>query len=248
MYNSVAGRDESIAKIEDREMKKIKDNYDIALKALDLQIKQNEANGITGKYDKISSLTDTNSMMGINVDKDGNYTFTDYDPMSAIDSVSKSQNYDPAQLFRQYTQATGQNVEQKASTGSFESELNAYAPALSEMYQVAAANPDLDNGYQSIKDTIKSGLTRGLATFLANKKEILKEAINSLSGKGWTVKKISDRAKFIATYSELGDVAGLLFDIDANAPSGIGDSSLVDEQFDLLVQQLALQATNGTNQ
>ena len=273
MYANVAGRDETLQKTFDFEMKKVDAMFDTATKSLALLQKQKDlglpvdfdalkriypnatdaelssyASNMTSstKYDKITNLDIANSLMGITTDsKTGAVTFSDYDPMSAIDAAATSQNYDPAVLFKQYEQATGKNLAQKAATGNFESELNAYGPALSNMYQVAAANPNLNNGYQSIKNTIKSGLTKGLTEFLSGKKDRLKEAINSLTGAGIFNKQVTDRAKFIAAYSDLGDVAGLLFDINVDSQGGLDSTSIVDEQFDLLVQQLVTRATSS---
>lgn len=250
MYDGVASKSDAIEKAFDFEIKKIEASDNAVKRSLEILKLQNELSGTSVDYKPITNLDTVTSLMGIETDKDGNITFNNYNPLDAISIASQSQKNDPAALLNLYAQTTGTNLYQKSSTGIFEKELNAYGPTLESIYSEflndPEANAELGIYYTKMKNSIQSGLTNGITEFVTTNKERVRQAINILNGKGWG-KPASDKTKFIKEFNDLGDIAGMLFDINLKSPQGgIGTSDIVDKNITLLIQQLVYSELGGS--
>lgn len=167
---------------------------------------------IDNKTKAITNLSVIDSLMGVSQDADKKLVFSTYDPMQALSAV-KAQGGDDITKLTRYGTLAGQYLDQVGATGNFKSEWMKFNPYMNNMQTDWEENPD--NGYAQVINSMKSGLSTGIQKFLLSRIEKVREAIADLTTSGfWKGGKITDRAEFIKKYSgELGDIAGMLFDL-----------------------------------
>lgn len=249
MYDNVSGRADMVQKSEDREIEKAKAADESIKRQLEIIKLQQDVNEKSTTYDKNVPATALD-LMGIKLDKVGNIAWNNYDIGSAISTVSQSNNYDPAMLADQYTQNAGTYLYQKSITGNFMNEINAFEPSLQQMAgysqavegdtpEITAIKQNTAQIHDTMVTTMASNVYKGIKELLISKKDRIKQAIDKLNGVGFGG-GYKDKSKFIADFSDLGDIAGLLF--DENYAQGQISSSIIDQDIDALAQDLAKRA------
>lgn len=192
--------------------------------------------GVTIDYTPMSNFDE--KVVGITTDKDGTKIFNTYDPQEIVERA----NYHEQPVLtatNSFVRAGGTNLYNKASSGSFIGELNKYKDVVTQNIRSSTSKEVADyysKYWLQVSTPFTSSIRDGIKRYLTDdtsKVKTMKEAMRSLSGKGWFTKAKSkdDRASFIEDYKdELGDLAGIIFDMFFASVEGVNGEGIPPEE------------------